>query len=128
VLTQVAADELTVRLDQVRALIGNSDYGPAVSAVGSMGTTSWSFAVVSACQAVTELLAAGAVRPAKAQSDTTGALAARTKVARYSFGTQFAEIRVDTDTGEVRVSRLLGLFAAGRIVNPRSARSSSSAE
>jgi xanthine dehydrogenase YagR molybdenum-binding subunit len=30
---------------------------------------------------------------------------------------------VDADTGEVRVTRLLGVFAAGRIVNPRLARS-----
>ena len=32
-------------------------------------------------------------------------------------------MRVDADTGEVRVSRMLGVFAAGRIVNPRLARS-----
>jgi len=43
--------------------------------------------------------------------------------ARYSFGAQFAEVRVDADTGEVRVPRLLGVFAAGRIVSPAQARS-----
>jgi xanthine dehydrogenase YagR molybdenum-binding subunit len=32
-------------------------------------------------------------------------------------------VRVDAFTGEVRVSRMLGVFAAGRIVNPRLARS-----
>ena len=32
-------------------------------------------------------------------------------------------MRVDADTGEVRVPRLLGVFAAGRILNPRTARS-----
>jgi len=32
-------------------------------------------------------------------------------------------VRVDTDSGEVRVARLLGVFAAGRILNPRTARS-----
>ena len=32
-------------------------------------------------------------------------------------------MRVDADTGEVRVSRLLGAFAAGRIINPLTARS-----
>jgi xanthine dehydrogenase YagR molybdenum-binding subunit len=42
---------------------------------------------------------------------------------RFAFGAQFAEARVDMDTGEVRVPRLLGVFAAGRIVNPRLARS-----
>ena len=43
--------------------------------------------------------------------------------ARYAFGAQFAEVRVDVDTGEVRVPRLLGVFAAGRIINPKTARS-----
>ena len=43
--------------------------------------------------------------------------------AAYAFGAQFAEARVDVDTGEVRVPRLLGVFAAGRILNPRTARS-----
>ncbi len=32
-------------------------------------------------------------------------------------------MRVDLDTGEVRVPRLLGIFAAGRIINPKTARS-----
>jgi xanthine dehydrogenase YagR molybdenum-binding subunit len=40
-----------------------------------------------------------------------------------AFGAQFAEVRVNTDTGELRVPRLLGVFAAGRIINPRTARS-----
>ena len=45
---------------------------------------------------------------------------------RYShagFGAQFAEVGVDRDTGEVRVRRMLGVFAAGRILNPKTARS-----
>jgi xanthine dehydrogenase YagR molybdenum-binding subunit len=32
-------------------------------------------------------------------------------------------VRVDVDSGEIRVARLLGVFAAGRIINPRTARS-----
>ncbi|MGA2928877.1 MAG: molybdopterin cofactor-binding domain-containing protein, partial [Solirubrobacteraceae bacterium] len=44
-------------------------------------------------------------------------------LSRHAFGAQFAEVRVDVDTGEVRVPRLLGAFAAGRIINPRTARS-----
>ena len=42
---------------------------------------------------------------------------------RHAFGAQFAEVRVDADTGEVRVPRMLGVFAAGRIINPLTARS-----
>ena len=41
----------------------------------------------------------------------------------YTFGAQFAEVRVHEDTGEVRVPRLLGVFDAGRIINPKTARS-----
>jgi xanthine dehydrogenase YagR molybdenum-binding subunit len=43
--------------------------------------------------------------------------------AMHAFGAQFAEVRVNADTGEVRVPRLLGVFAAGRIINPKTARS-----
>ncbi|HEX4228863.1 MAG TPA: xanthine dehydrogenase family protein molybdopterin-binding subunit [Bryobacteraceae bacterium] len=41
----------------------------------------------------------------------------------YAFGAQFAEVRVDADLGEVHVSRMLGVFAAGRILNAKTARS-----
>lgn len=37
---------------------------------------------------------------------------------QYSSGAQFAEVRVDPDTGEIRVPRMLGVFSAGRIINP----------
>ena len=45
------------------------------------------------------------------------------QVSMYTFGAQFAEVRVREDTGEVRVPRLLGMYDAGRIVNPKTARS-----
>ena len=41
----------------------------------------------------------------------------------HSYGAQFVEARVNVDTGEVRVPRLLGVFSCGRIVVPRTARS-----
>ena len=40
-----------------------------------------------------------------------------------AFGAQFAEVRVHSRTHEIRVPRVVGAFAAGRIVNPRTARS-----
>ncbi len=43
--------------------------------------------------------------------------------ASYSFGAQFAEVRVDPLLRTVRVSRMVGVFACGRIINPRTARS-----
>jgi xanthine dehydrogenase YagR molybdenum-binding subunit len=47
----------------------------------------------------------------------------RKKFSLHSFGAHFVEVRVDEDTGEVRVARALGAFAAGKILNPKTARS-----
>jgi len=41
----------------------------------------------------------------------------------HSFGAQFVEVSVDPDLGEVRVRRHVGAFAAGRIMNAKTARS-----
>jgi len=41
----------------------------------------------------------------------------------FAFGAEFVEVRVNRWTQEIRVPRLLGVFAAGRIMNPRTARS-----
>jgi xanthine dehydrogenase YagR molybdenum-binding subunit len=40
-----------------------------------------------------------------------------------TFGAQFAEVAVDPDLGLVRVRRLVGAFAPGRVLNPKTARS-----
>jgi xanthine dehydrogenase YagR molybdenum-binding subunit len=40
-----------------------------------------------------------------------------------SFGAQFAEVRVDPDTCEVRVTRFVGAFAAGKVLNAKTGRS-----
>lgn len=45
------------------------------------------------------------------------------KYSQHSYGAQFAEVQVDRDTGEIRVQRLVGVFSAGRILNPKTARS-----
>lgn len=41
----------------------------------------------------------------------------------HAFGAQFAEVRVDADLGMPRITRMVGVFAAGRILNPKTARS-----
>ena len=46
-----------------------------------------------------------------------------TKFSAYSFGAHFAEVQVDPDLGEVRVTRYVGAFGAGRILNAQTARS-----
>jgi xanthine dehydrogenase YagR molybdenum-binding subunit len=45
------------------------------------------------------------------------------KQTMFAFGAEFVEVRVNARTHEVRVPRLVGAFAAGRIMNPRTARS-----
>src|SRR3981081_676773 len=41
----------------------------------------------------------------------------------YALGAEFVEVRIHTLTREIRVPRIVGAFAAGRILNPRTARS-----
>lgn len=41
----------------------------------------------------------------------------------YAFGAQFAEVRIDADLGQMRVSRMIGSFAVGKILNAKTARS-----
>ncbi len=47
----------------------------------------------------------------------------RTDFTTYAFGAQFVEVRVHARTREIRVPRVVGAFAAGRIINPRTAHS-----
>ena len=39
--------------------------------------------------------------------------------AKHAHGAVFAEVKVDPELGQVRATRLVGAFAAGRIINPR---------
>ena len=41
----------------------------------------------------------------------------------HAHGAVFAEVKVDPDLGQIRVARLVGAFAAGRVINPRLVRS-----
>ncbi|MEZ2131310.1 MULTISPECIES: xanthine dehydrogenase family protein molybdopterin-binding subunit [unclassified Sinorhizobium] len=49
--------------------------------------------------------------------------AAASAHAMFSHGAVFAEVKIDPDLGQIRATRLVGAFAAGRIVNPRLVRS-----
>ena len=126
VLTQIAADALQVDPDVVRVEIGDSAYGQAGLAGGSMGTASWGWAVTRAAEELRARLDSGDAVPVEGievAADTAAEIKARSGFAYHGFGAQFAEARVDLDTGEVRVPRLLGVFGVGRIMNSRTARS-----
>jgi xanthine dehydrogenase YagR molybdenum-binding subunit len=49
--------------------------------------------------------------------------AAQSIYAMHAHGAVFAEVKVDPDLGQIRVTRLIGAFAAGRVINPRMVRS-----
>jgi len=49
--------------------------------------------------------------------------AVQERFAMYAHGAVFAEVKVDPALGQVRVARLVGAFAAGRVINPRLVRS-----
>ena len=122
-LTQVACDELGVPPERVTVLLGDSDFGPAMIAGGSMGTASWSFAIVTACRQLRALLAGAPKLPVEVTVDTSAAPATQPDLVRNAYGAQFAEVRVDSVTGEIRVPRLLGMYAVGRVINAKTARS-----
>jgi xanthine dehydrogenase YagR molybdenum-binding subunit len=48
---------------------------------------------------------------------------AQENYAMHAHGAVFAEVKIDPELGQIRVTRLVGAFAAGRIINPRMVRS-----
>jgi xanthine dehydrogenase YagR molybdenum-binding subunit len=62
---------------------------------------------------------------AEIDASGTGAMnpAAQAEYAMHAHGAVFVEVKVDPDLGQVRVTRAVGAFAAGRIVNPHLVRS-----
>jgi xanthine dehydrogenase YagR molybdenum-binding subunit len=126
VMLQIAADALSVDPEAIDIRIGDSSLPKAPVAGGSSGTASWGAAVIKACRELTAQLAQGAPIPPdglEVVADTTEDRAAQAPVAKYAYGAQFVEVRVDLDSGEIAVPRMVGVFSAGRIMNPRTARS-----
>jgi xanthine dehydrogenase YagR molybdenum-binding subunit len=70
-----------------------------------------------------EILARAGVAEIEARGDGAMDPAAQTNYAMRAHGAVFAEVKVDPDLGQIRVTRMVGAFAAGRIVNPHLVRS-----
>lgn len=122
VLPQIAAQALGVPVEQVSADIGVSTSPAAIIAAGSSGTYTWGAAVIEASRS---FRARHGARP-----DEGATVRARGRMpagmrqrSRHAFGAHFAEVAVSDVSGEVRVRRLYGHYDAGRIINPRTARS-----
>ncbi len=128
VLTQIAADALEAPLEGVHLQIGDSTLPRAAGAGGSSGTGSWGSAIVDAARKLRARLRdeyGGRVPPegVEAIGEVGEEAPGSAPFSMHAFGAQFAEAHVNADTGEVRVPRLLGVFAAGHIMNPKTARS-----
>ena len=127
IVAQVAAETLGIPLERVKVEIGSSDYPPGAGSGGSFGATNTCTAVYNACMKLREKLKDGKV-PAEGV-EAEGEIAAMWKDPNYkdyaihAYGAHFAEVGVDADTGETRLRRMLGVFAAGRIFNAKTARS-----
>jgi xanthine dehydrogenase YagR molybdenum-binding subunit len=122
-LAQIAADALRCPFECIHLEIGDTALPMATVEGGSSGVSSWGSTVVAAARAFRD---EHGTEPAVGDTTTASAPAEPPDAARYavhSFGAHFVEARVDVDTGEVRVPRMLGVFSCGRIVNPRTARS-----
>ena len=138
VMTQVAADELGLPAARVRFELGDTAWPAAPVSGGSQTVASVGPAVQAACAALRAKLAGMGVAPdfadlraglARAGVDHVEADGEasydrkKAKLSEHSFGAQFAEVTVDPDLGEIRVARFVGAFDAGRILNPKTARS-----
>jgi xanthine dehydrogenase YagR molybdenum-binding subunit len=137
VFRQIAADVLGLAIEGVDLSIGDSALPTSTFTGGSSTSMSAGSAVHRAAEGLRRRLAeTGANDP-----DAYGAAVASLGVERlaadgewapaedadapsiFSFGAVFAEVRVDRDIPIPRVSRVVGVYDAGRILNPRTARS-----
>ncbi|WP_375382254.1 xanthine dehydrogenase family protein molybdopterin-binding subunit [uncultured Sphingomonas sp.] len=135
-LATIASEQLNVPLDRVTVALGDTGLPPAGISGGSSTTTTLANALGDACTAL--LQQPHGVRevsfdyaPPGASGEAFDELRAghiklltlpKDRLA-WAFGAHMIEAHVHAATGEVRVVRHVGAFAAGRILNPLTARS-----
>jgi xanthine dehydrogenase YagR molybdenum-binding subunit len=136
VMTQLAAEALGLPVERVRFELGDTTQPHAPIEAGSGTVSSVGSAVTTVATKLRD-----AVRTAASAEPTPDVYTSvarrgpievrhdekekddRKRFSCHSFGAQFAEVRVDEDFGTVRVTRVVGAFAAGRILNAKTARS-----
>jgi xanthine dehydrogenase YagR molybdenum-binding subunit len=72
---------------------------------------------------LTDVLARGAAEGLEAEGESVATQLQSLAVTSMGYGAVFVEVGVDPELGEIRVRRVCGAFAAGRILNPRLAKS-----
>ncbi|HEX5866125.1 MAG TPA: molybdopterin cofactor-binding domain-containing protein, partial [Beijerinckiaceae bacterium] len=72
---------------------------------------------------IAEAMRAGGVDRIEAEETASPSLLTKTRYASYTHSAVFAEVRVDEELGQIRVTRIVNAVAAGKILNPKTARS-----
>ena len=150
ILAQTAAEMMGLPLDRVVVRLGSSDYPISCGSGGQFGAANSTSGVYAACvklrEAVTQKLGfnssdaifadgrvtSGNRTAALADASAAGELSAEDRIEfadlekQYqlsTFGAHFVEVGVDAYTGAIRIRRMLAVCHAGRILNPKAARS-----
>jgi xanthine dehydrogenase YagR molybdenum-binding subunit len=150
ILAQTAAETMGVPLEQVVVRLGDSSFPASAGSGGQWGANNSTSGVYAACMKLRGMVAQslglnapdvdfadGHVRSGGRRVALGEAAGGRDLVAedsieygdldkRYqqsTFAGHFVEAAVDAATGEIRVRRMLAVCAAGRILNPKAARS-----
>lgn len=150
IIAQTAAEMMGVSIDAVVVKLGSSAYPVSAGSGGQFGAANATSGVYAACVKLREAVAqrlgynsadavfdAGRVMSGNRSADlrqaaSAGELVAEDKI-EYgdldktwqlsTFGAHFVEVGVDMYTGATRLRRMLAVCAAGRIINPQTARS-----
>lgn len=150
IIAQTAAEMMGVALEDVVVRLGDSDFPVSSGSGGQFGGNCSTAGVYAACMKLREAVAGKLGMAADQAAFVDGQVsvdskrvplrdAARNGVVvaedsiefgdldkqyqQSTFGAHFVEVAVDAATGEVRVRRMLAVCAAGRILNPKAARS-----
>jgi xanthine dehydrogenase YagR molybdenum-binding subunit len=150
IIAQTAAEMMGVGLKDVTVHLGDSNFPVSAGSGGQFGANCSTAGVYAACMKLREAVA-GKLGLAADQAEfvdgqvrvgdkhvplrnaaQNGAITAEDSIEfadlaeqyqQSTFGAHFVEVAVDAATGEVRVRRMLAVCAAGRILNPKAARS-----
>jgi xanthine dehydrogenase YagR molybdenum-binding subunit len=150
VIAQTAAEMLGLPLDKIAVRLGDSTFPVSSGSGGQWGANSSTAGVYAACVALRNAAASklglapddavfadGHVRVGSRSVPLSEAAATEDLIAedkmeygdldkrfqQSTFGAHFVEVGVDAATCEIRVRRMLAVCAAGRILNPKTARS-----
>lgn len=150
IIAQTAAEMMGLPLEKVTVRLGDSSFPVSCGSGGQWGGNSSTSGVYAACMKLREAVAqkagfnagdavfadgrisSGSRTIPLAEVAGSQGIAAEDmiefgdldkKYQQSTFGAHFVEVAVDADTGETRVRRMLAVCAAGRILNPKTARS-----